>query len=86
MLWKREVENWTEKDTRYNSVKTKKNKLKEIHRKQYANYPINYHRCLKRNETVCSAVTHALEPSPYYVIKLVSLFLPGTAVSKATDF
>lgn len=42
-----------------------KDKFKEISIElNMQNYQINYHRHLKRNETKCTAVTHALEPNP----------------------
>lgn len=50
------------------------------------NYPINYHRWLKRNEIKSTAVTHALEPNPHYAIKLVSVFLPVAIARKAMGF
>lgn len=31
------------------------------------NYPITYHRHLKRKKLKCTSVTHALEPKPYNV-------------------
>ena len=64
-----------------------KNKFKEISiERNMQNYPIDYHRHLKRKESKCTAVTPALEPTPYYVIELVSVFLPVPVARKAMGF
>lgn len=64
-----------------------KNKLKEMStERSIQNYPINYHRHLKRNVIACTAITQALYPNPYYAIKLVSVFLPVVVARKAMGF
>lgn len=50
------------------------------------NYPINYHWHLKRNEIKCTAVSHTLEPNPYCVVKIVSVFFPVAVDRKTTGF